>query len=117
NDDSNTKTSSNNSNKSSNEDGSTTIDASSDNSDNLNSSSSSATTTTIEDETVPLSGSVLGAARDRASSNGPQVLGARRAGTSDSTNVYRIYILVIAAGIAVTNMILAFRKKKEDDEQ
>ncbi len=58
-------------------------------------------------------GSVLGAKREAAGEGGA-VLGARRAGTEDTTNnIGRIITIVVAAGIGFT-MIFLKRKKNED---
>ena len=73
-------------------------------------------TTTIPDAPVALapSGAVLGA--QRATGDGPAVLGARRAGTDDETNrMARVFAMVAAAAIAVTMMITG--KKKDEEEE
>ncbi|MBO6239400.1 MAG: hypothetical protein J6O61_00800 [Butyrivibrio sp.] len=70
------------------------------------------TTTTV----VPPSpvAAVLGARRETVS-DGAAVLGARRAGTEDTTNDnLRIFVVVIAAGAAIS--LLFFGKKKEKDK-
>ena len=72
--------------------------------------------TTIPDAPVALapSGAVLGA--QRATGDGPAVLGARRAGTDDETNrMARVFAMVAAAAIAVTMMITG--KKKDEEEE
>ena len=72
--------------------------------------------TTIPDVPVALapSGAVLGA--QRATGDGPAVLGARRAGTDDETNrMARVFAMVAAAAIAVTMMITG--KKKDEEEE
>ena len=73
-------------------------------------------TTTIPDAPVALapSGAVLGA--QRATGDGPAVLGARRAGTDDETNrMARVFAMVAAAAIAVT-MLITGKKKDEEEE-
>ena len=79
-------------------------------------------TTTITDAPTPLAatpqGAVLGANRDNTqTTDGAAVLGARRGGTSDSTNVYRIYILIVAAGIAVSLTILGVIARRKEEEE
>ena len=72
--------------------------------------------TTIPDAPVALapSGAVLGA--QRATGDGPAVLGARRAGTDDETNrMARVFAMVAAAAIAVT-MLITGKKKDEEEE-
>jgi hypothetical protein len=75
-------------------------------------------TTTIPDAPIALApaptGAVLGA--QRATGDGPAVLGARRAGTDDETNrMARVFAMVAAAAIAVTMMITG--KKKDEEEE
>jgi uncharacterized repeat protein (TIGR02543 family) len=79
-------------------------------------------TTTITDAPTPLAatpqGAVLGANRDNTqTTDGAAVLGARRGGTSDSTNAYRIYILIVAAGIAVSLTILGVIARRKEEEE
>ena len=69
--------------------------------------------TTVVPVTATSTAAVLGANRE-ATSNQPSVLGARRAGTDDTSNMAsRIVIIVICAGIVATLLIADRNKKKE----
>jgi hypothetical protein len=75
-------------------------------------------TTTIPDAPVATApaptGAVLGAQRD-VPVDGPAVLGARRAGTDDSTNrAARAFVILVSAAVALTLMITGKKKKEED---
>ncbi|MBQ8032134.1 MAG: InlB B-repeat-containing protein, partial [Butyrivibrio sp.] len=74
-------------------------------------------TTTIPDAPVATApaptGAVLGAQRD-VPVDGPAVLGARRAGTDDSTNrTARAFVILVSAAVALTLMITG-KKKREN---
>ncbi len=83
--------------------------------------------TTIPDDPTPTAptpvttpiagtGTVLGARREEAVTNGPAVLGARRGRTEDETNsASRVFAIIITAAAALS-LILAGKKKEEEEK-
>jgi len=91
-------------------------------SDDNNRNDDSSTSTTTSDDSTPTvatlaaapAPAVLGAVRPvEGTGDAPAVLGARRAGTSDTSIVGSIITIIVAAGIAFA-MVFMKRKNKED---
>lgn len=74
------------------------------------------TPTTVADTTVPAApaAAVLGAVREPVVGDAPAVLGARRAGTSDTSILGSVITIIVAAAIAFS-MVFIKRKKKEEN--
>lgn len=72
-------------------------------------------TTTISDQRIAMTDEpdVLGASRD-ASKDDAAVLGERRYSTGDYDYTYKYFIIIIAAGLIITQLYFGFGKKQSD---